>query len=86
MASSVNGVVFVVSLMIVLLISTVTTYCEKIRSRSAPHDICKKKNGNALCKETCWIRETYQNGRCLILPKTTKLDCYCYHFDDGSKC
>ncbi|CAL9233851.1 unnamed protein product [Arabidopsis halleri] len=86
MASSVNGVVFVVNLMIVLLILTVTTYCEKIRSRSAPRDICKKKNGNALCKETCWIRETYQNGRCLFLPKTTKLDCFCYHFDDGSKC
>ncbi|KAG7572046.1 hypothetical protein ISN44_As09g004430, partial [Arabidopsis suecica] len=90
MASSVNGVVFVVSLMIVLLISTgiqngyaekVTTYCEKIRSKTAPHDICKKKNGNAVCKETCFTRESYNNGRCLILPKTTKLDCYCYHFD-----
>ncbi|KAL9841865.1 putative defensin-like protein 38 [Arabidopsis thaliana] len=91
MASSRNGTVLFVSLMILLLISTgiqhgyakegVKAYCERIRSRSAPHDICKKKNGNAVCKEKCWTIEKYQNGRCLILPKTTKLDCYCYHFD-----
>ncbi|AEC07602.1 Defensin-like (DEFL) family protein [Arabidopsis thaliana] len=82
MASSKNGTVLFVSLMILLLISTgVKAYCERVRSRSAPHDICKKKNGNAVCKEKCWTIEKYQNGRCLILPKTTKLDCYCYHFD-----
>ncbi|CAA0370956.1 unnamed protein product [Arabidopsis thaliana] len=63
-----------------------STYCEKVRSKTAPRDVCKKSNGNALCKKTCWTIEKYVNGKCLILPKTTNLDCYCYHYDNGSAC
>lgn len=61
-------------------------YCKKVRSKTAPPDTCNKKNADALCKNTCWTRETYIEGKCLILPKTTNKACYCYHFDDGSKC
>ncbi|AEC07605.1 Defensin-like (DEFL) family protein [Arabidopsis thaliana] len=80
-------VVYVLLILFILFIRhATTTYCEKVRSKTAPRDVCKKSNGNALCKKTCWTIEKYVNGKCLILPKTTNLDCYCYHYDNGSAC
>ncbi|KAL0692049.1 hypothetical protein Bca4012_059233 [Brassica carinata] len=94
MAISANGIMFAVIVMLFLLISTEIEnghaqtsnhYCKKTRSKLAARDTCTKKNGDALCKTSC-KHEYIINGSCLILPKTTKKDCYCYHFDDGSKC
>ncbi|CAF1859475.1 unnamed protein product [Brassica oleracea var. botrytis] len=89
MASSVNSVVFVVFLMILLISTEIQNghaqrqhiYCEKVRSKTAPPDTCNKKDADALCKNTCWTRETYIEGKCLLLPKTTKKACYCWQFN-----
>lgn len=62
-------------------------YCKKIPSRLAPPGNCLKKNGNALCTESC-RNDNYIIGVCLHLPTPqSKIKCYCSIFgDDGYKC
>ncbi|CAH8277516.1 unnamed protein product [Arabidopsis lyrata] len=53
-------------------------YCRKIPSVLAAPGNCFKKNGNALCKESC-VNEKFLHGACLHLPKPqSKLTCHCW--------
>ncbi|AED94425.1 unnamed protein product [Arabidopsis thaliana] len=83
MAGIANGVGLLISFMLICggmpkghALGT-SPYCEKVLSRFAPPGNCLKKNGNALCKESC-ANEQFREGVCLHLPKPqSKLNCYC---------